>query len=151
MYQKEVKCTDLSCSNHNDLKCCHCFSHHKTVGVTGSRGDLWFLLPHLRAHDTQCTQVTLTACWVGGRRCSLNFLVPGRRRFSVFLSLRLCCLGCSNVCVLIESDCFSSLSLDDDDNHLYCPLVPACEGAQDWVSVVLGKAGLKLACQAPAV
>ena len=67
-YQKKVKYTHLSFNNHYDLKCCHCFSHHKTIAIKGSRRDFWFLLPHLRGHmHAQCTHAHTDDACCGGR------------------------------------------------------------------------------------
>lgn len=132
MYQKEVKHTDLSFSNHHDLKRCHCFSHHKVIGVKGSRRGSGFSFHTSGRVHTQCTQVrTGRVCWVVGWRRSLTFLVHGRCRFSVsesqaVLPRQLWCVS------WLRPTAFTSLSSDDSVNHLYCPLVPACEGTQAW-------------------
>ena len=149
MYQKEVKHTDLSFSNHHDLKRCHCFSHHKVIGVKGSRRGSGFSFHTSGRVHTQVR--TGRVCWVVGWRRSLTFLVHGRCRFSVFLSLRLCCLGSCDVCLdwdrLPSPPCPRTIVLTIS-TALWCLRVKV---PRPGVSVVLGKALLRLACQAPAM
>lgn len=133
MYQKEVKHTDLSFSNHHNLKCCHCFSHHKIIGVKGSRRDFWFLLPHLRTRARTPHTGTHRQSVLGGRMEAITDL-PGPRQVSIqcvsesqaVLPRQLWCVS------WLRPTAFTSLSLDDSVNHLYGPLVPACEGTQAW-------------------
>lgn len=149
MYQKEVKCTDLSFSNYNDLKCCHCFSHHKTIGVKGSRRDFWFLLPHLRTHAHTGHRGTHRQSVPGGGMEAVTQLSgPRQVQIQCVSCLRLCCLGSSNVCLdwdrLPSTPCSWTIMLTIS-TVLWCLRVKV---PRIGVSVVLGKALLKLACQA---
>ena len=101
---------------------------------------------------TQCTQVhTGKVCWVVGWRWSLNFLAHGRCRFSVFLSLRLCCLGSCDVYLdwdRLPSPPWPWTAVFTISTVPWCRRVKV---PSTGVLAVLGKALLKLACRAPAM